>query len=79
MEEISDYYSKLFTSADVGGWEEKLNCISNTIIDFMNSSLIKPVEDYEIKAAIFFRNPNKSLGMDGMTPCFFKIFAHNTF
>lgn len=49
VEEISYYYSKLFTSSDSRGWEEKLNEGPPTITDVMNSSLIKHVEDNEIK------------------------------
>lgn len=76
VEEISNYYSKLFTSTAVGGWEEKLNGISSIITDSMNSSLIKPMEDCEIIAAIFSMNPNKAPGINGMTPYFFQNFWH---
>lgn len=51
--EISTYYSDLFSSEDGGGWEEKENGINVTITDFMNSHLVKPVADSEIKGHSF--------------------------
>lgn len=75
MREISSYYSQVFTSTDEGEWEEKLNGIPSTISDSMNSNLIKPVDDREIKKIVFAMNPTKALGMDDMTPCFFSPFG----
>lgn len=74
--EISDYYFKLFTSEDSRDWEDKLNWIPPTITESMNSNLIKPVNEWEIKAALFSMNPNKAPGMDGMTSLFFQTFWH---
>lgn len=51
--EISAYYYDLFSSQDSGGWEDKLTGINATITDFMNTQLVKLVEDREIKQAIF--------------------------
>ena len=48
-----------------------LEGISQTIIHQMNIGLIEPVEEKEIKEVLFSMNPNKSPGLDGMTPIFF--------
>lgn len=72
--EVLDYYFKLFTSVDVGRWEEKFSGITATITDSMNSNLIKPVEDSEIRNAVFSMNPNKAPEMDVMTLFFFQSF-----
>lgn len=72
MEEISNYYTtNIFTSADAHGWEDKLSGIPFTITYSMNSNLIKPVDDSEIKRAVFSMNPNKAPRIDGITPLFF--------
>lgn len=76
LKEVSDYYENLFQSEDVGGWEAKLEGIPTTITAHMNSRIIRPVEDCEIKKATFSMNSNKAPGMDGMTPLFFQSFWH---
>lgn len=73
VQEISGYYDNLFASADSMGWEHKLDGINPSITDHMNSRLIRPVLESEIKQAVFAMNPNKVPGMDGMTP-FFSVF-----
>lgn len=57
--EISDFYAKLFRSDDSIGWEDSLNGVTFTITDTMNSRLIRPMKDSEIKKVVFFMNPNK--------------------
>lgn len=54
VEEISNYYSKLFTTEDSYNWEDKLNGIPSTITNSMNLELIKPVEDVKVQRALFF-------------------------
>lgn len=76
VDEISDYYSNLFTSVDAYDWKDRLNGIPATITESMNSSLIKPEEDEEIKEVVFSMNPSKAPGIDGMTPLFFQTFWH---
>lgn len=71
MEEISEYYSNLFTSTDAYDWDDSLSGIPSIVTESMNSTLIKPVEDDEIKKAIFSMNPSKAPSIDGMTPLFF--------
>lgn len=64
VEEMLAFYSDLFTSQDAIGWEDKLRGISSTITDTMNSRLIRPLEESEIKKAVFSMSPNKAPGMD---------------
>lgn len=71
VEEIAAYYSKLYISSDSFGWDDKVNGIATSIIYSMNSYVIKPMENDEIKKAIFSINPTKAPGMDGMILFFF--------
>lgn len=79
VKEISEYYTRLFTYEDSYNWEDKLSGIPTTITNSLNSSLIKLVEDDEIRQALFSMNPNKSLGIDGMTPLFFQTLKNYAF
>ncbi|XP_071909569.1 uncharacterized protein [Coffea arabica] len=62
--EIADYYRKLLTSSGEGDLTEVLEGISNTITVEMNENLIKPVEEEEIKFALFSMSPEKAPGAD---------------
>lgn len=75
VEEISSYYAQLFTTEDSFDWVDKLHGIPSTITNSMNSELIKPVDDDEIKRALFSMNPQKASEIDGMTPLFSKLFG----
>ena len=72
--EVAKYYERLFTSSGHTNNNDILEEIPVTITEKMNDNLIKPVEEYEIKEAIFNMNPHKALGPDGMTPLFFQTF-----
>lgn len=76
VEEVFKFYENLFTLEDALGWEGKLEGILSTITEIINSRLIKPIEDSEIKKAMFSMNPNKAFVIDGMTPLFFEKFWH---
>ncbi|CAI9099319.1 OLC1v1036114C2 [Oldenlandia corymbosa var. corymbosa] len=62
--EIEGFYKELFASEDKAGWEETLDGIPCTITDQMNTTLIRPIEDAEIKGAVFSMNPHKAPGID---------------
>lgn len=51
--------------------DEILCNIQPSISDHLNRELLKPVEDMEVKHALFQMNPDKAPGPDGMTPGFF--------
>ena len=72
--EIADYYRKLLTSSGDGDLTEVLEGIPNNITVEMNENLIKPVEEMEIKSALFSMSPDKAPGADGMSPIFFQKF-----
>ena len=72
--EVAKYYKHLFKSSEIQCLEDILDGIPSTITDHMNGNLTRPVEEYEIKVAIFSMNPNKAPGPDGMTPLFFSTF-----
>lgn len=50
--------------------------VYHTISGSMNDNLTKPVDEEEIKSALFSMNPNKAPGVDGMPPIFFQKFWH---
>ena len=70
-QEVENQFEDLFCSKRVDQENLFLEGISPTIIDQMNTELIEPVEEKEIKEALFSMNPNKSPDPDGMTPIFF--------
>lgn len=75
VEEVASFYENLFTSEDGLGWKDKLDGILSTITETMNLRLIRPLENSEIKKALFSMNPNKAPGLDSMTLYFSKSFG----
>ena len=73
-EEIARYYKQLFKATRIEGIEEVLEGIQVTVTDQINANLTRPVEENEIKVAVFSMNPNKAPGPNGMTPLFFQKF-----
>ncbi|CAA0828650.1 Unknown protein, partial [Striga hermonthica] len=71
---ISTFYSELFTSE--GSWDEEsiVHLIPQTISDDMNQTLLKPVSEEEVRAALFSLPLEKSPGEDGMNALFFQLF-----
>lgn len=69
-EEINDYYNKLFTISSLIGGQNILFGMPKSINSAMNQLLTKPVEDMEIKIALFAMNPQKAPGPDGKNPLF---------
>ena len=53
---------------------EILDDIPHSITQEMNANLTKVVEEKEIHDALFFMNPKKDPGQDGMAPLFFQRF-----
>lgn len=63
------FHASVFTASNTN-WEEILNIVQKTIPDHLNLELLKPIQDDEVRFALFPRNPDKSPGLDGMTPGF---------
>ncbi|CAA0826236.1 Unknown protein, partial [Striga hermonthica] len=61
---IENFYAKLFKSEGSENGERLLQGIEPVISQDMNSELTAPVEEDEIKAALFSINPKKSPGID---------------
>ena len=73
-DDLCQHYRELFTSTDPKEFDEVLQGIPRTISSLMNEQLIKHVDETEIKQAIFSMFPNKSPGVDGMSPLFFQTY-----
>lgn len=72
--EVAKYYADLFHSNCHINYKEILDGIPESITSQMNASLIKPMEEEEIKDAIFSMNPNKAPRPDEITPLFYQKF-----
>lgn len=71
QEFIVGYFRELFSS-DNTNCSEIVGCIPTTITDQQNEELLKPVTNMEVKNALFQMHPDKSPGLDGMTPAFYQ-------
>lgn len=68
---VSRYFDNLFKASDLN-WQEFIDCIPQVITGAQNIELLKPVEEIEVKTALFQMHPDKAPGPDGMTPAFFQ-------
>ncbi|XP_027183762.1 uncharacterized protein LOC113782049 [Coffea eugenioides] len=75
-DELCTHYKELFTSNNPIEFDEVLQGIPRTISNLMNAQLIKPVDELEIKQAIFSMFPNKFSGVDGRQILDNVIIAH---
>ncbi|XP_074378563.1 uncharacterized protein LOC141720107 [Apium graveolens] len=70
---MTEYFDNLFQSSNTD-WEDVLNCMSQRISASQNEELLRPVDDKEVKAALYNMHPDKSPGPDGMSPAFYQKF-----
>ncbi|XP_062102876.1 uncharacterized protein LOC133813856 [Humulus lupulus] len=68
-----EYFQTLFKSS-VDEWDEVVSCVVPTITPSQNAMLLAPIEDDEVKSALFHMHPDKSPGPDGMSPGFYQKF-----
>ncbi|GER38816.1 RNA-directed DNA polymerase (reversetranscriptase)-related family protein [Striga asiatica] len=74
LQMIMEYFQSIFQSANPDFIEEALSGIPNSITTEMNLELTRPVDEQEVKAALWDMEPSKSPGIDGFTPCFFQSY-----
>lgn len=72
-EVITGYFSNLFQASNTE-WTEVIQCIDSKITAAQNDMLLRPIEEIEVKQALFHMHPDKSPGPDGMTPGFYQKF-----
>lgn len=65
-----EYFNGLFASSE-SNWNPITSCIDRKITEEQNESMLKLVEDREVKQAIFHIHYDKSPGPDGMSPGFY--------
>lgn len=76
VDEITSNFQSLFTTSQPYNWEESLDGLQSSITNSMNQKLTRPVEDDEIKQALFSMDPHKAPGPNDMTPLFFQKCCH---
>lgn len=57
---IARYFENLFTAGNPQDCDDIFEGLPRTINETMNRKLTRPVEDYEIKQALFVMHPNKA-------------------
>ncbi|XP_062094300.1 uncharacterized protein LOC133800357 [Humulus lupulus] len=72
-EVIVDYFRSIF-AASTTSWERVTECVPESITEEINMELLLPVDDSEVKAALFQMHPDKSPGPDGFNPGFYQKF-----
>lgn len=70
---VFQHFNQLFNSSR-GNMSTILNCIPQTITQDHNLLLIRTVTREEVRKALFSMDPNKSPGLDGMSPGFYQHF-----
>ena len=71
QELIIQYFENLFEASDTY-WEDVVQCISTPITEEHDAKLLRPIENQEVKNALFHMHPDNSLGSDGMSPDFYQ-------
>lgn len=73
QETIIRYFETMFTATTT---EEQLSdrISFRCITDEQSYALVQPVNEEEIKEAVFAMYPDKSPGIDGFNPCFFQVY-----
>ncbi|XP_071921715.1 uncharacterized protein [Coffea arabica] len=64
VQEICRYYEEMYTTSQPKNIEEVLEGVPVSITSRLNQSLIQPVEEKEVRAAVFSMHPNKAPGPD---------------
>lgn len=68
---MASYFNNLFKALDTN-WNPVVNCISTAINEYHSLQILKPVDTVEVKRALFHMHPDKSPGLDGMSPGFYQ-------
>ncbi|XP_062086997.1 uncharacterized protein LOC133793717 [Humulus lupulus] len=72
-EVIVDYFRNIFASSTTA-WDSVIECVPESITEEINLELLLPVDDSEVKEALFQMHPDKSPGPDGFNPGFYQKF-----
>ena len=74
---MMSYFNNLFT-ANQRDDSDIIDCVQIRLSEGQNEMLIAPITEEEVKAALFSMHPDKSSGMDGMSPTFYQHFWNIT-
>lgn len=69
---ITNHFSELFESSNPLNIEAVTRLIQPRVNRRMNEGLLSPIEEGEVKRAVFFLGPHKAPGPDGLNGLFFK-------
>ena len=70
----TSYFRQIFKSYNPEDIADALSEVSTTIYEPINTGLIAPVIEWEVKLALFAMHPEKAHGPDGMTALFYQKF-----
>ena len=73
---LEQYFNSLFTSSDPSGFEEILDSIQPAMTDEAASFLAPDFQVEKVRLALKQMAPLTALGLDGMSPIFYKSFWH---
>jgi hypothetical protein len=68
----TEFYENLYSSEGVLNMEEVIGTIPVKVTDQMNTALLKPFEEREVKSVLFQMFPTKAPGPDGFPTHFFQ-------
>lgn len=71
-----NYFKDLFTSSNPRNMGPVLDVVDRVVTPKMNSTLLQPYTEEEVRQALFHMHPSKSPDPDGMFPFFFQKYWH---
>ncbi|CAN6690416.1 unnamed protein product [Malus baccata var. baccata] len=71
---VEEHFKSLYTSVGCRDWGDILNCLEPLVSELMNTDLIKPVSEEEIKVAVHQMGGLKAPGPDGFQGIFYHSF-----
>ncbi|XP_060964189.1 uncharacterized protein LOC133033466 [Cannabis sativa] len=68
---MAKYYMELFSTSNPN-WQRVIDCVHGIVSEDQNRDMLLPVEEHEVRKALFQMHPDKSPGPDGFNPGFYQ-------
>lgn len=75
QETMVEYFTELFKASNTD-WSELVAGVETKVSNAQNVQMLAPIEEVEVKNALFSMHPDKSPDPDGMSPGFYQKFWH---